>query len=185
MQWFFLKCLLPVDEWIEWNVMCGYDLLRMSELAWLEWEVEPLLKKNTDQTLFGTPISTCFAKVNGDTAISIYMLSWSMYTYVPLVFMMLLFMMNTNYAKLCILSHIGKLNQPSHIIIVSTICTSSPKRWEVSNHRNGYNISVWLWSSHEQSKETELAFNQINKNCGFWWTNYIWLEKAQDILLSS
>ncbi len=31
--------------------------------------------------------------------------------------MMLLSTMNTNYAKLCILSHIGKLNQPWHIII--------------------------------------------------------------------
>jgi hypothetical protein len=85
-----------------------------------------------------------------------------MYTYIPFVFMMLLSTMNTNYAKLCILSHIGKLNQPWHII-VSNICTSSPKRWEVSNHENSYNISVWLWSSRKQSKETKLVFNQIKK----------------------
>lgn len=89
-----------------------------------------------------------------------------MYTYVPFVFMMLLSTMNTNYAKLCILSHIGKLNQPSHII-VSNICTSSPKRWEVSNYGNGYDIFVWLWSSQKQSKGTQLAFNQINGKLWF------------------
>jgi hypothetical protein len=106
-----------------------------------------------------------------------------MYTYVPFMFMILLSTMNTNYAKLCILFCIGKLNQPWHII-VDNICTSSPKGWEVSNHGNVYNLSVWLWSSQKQSKETKLerSIKKI-KICGFWWTNYIWLGKAQHILL--
>jgi hypothetical protein len=33
------------------------------------------IKEKTNQTLFGTPISTCFANMNGDMAIGIYMLS--------------------------------------------------------------------------------------------------------------
>ncbi len=36
--------------------MCGYDLLRMSELAWLEWEVEPLLKKKLIKLFLGHPL---------------------------------------------------------------------------------------------------------------------------------
>jgi hypothetical protein len=45
----------------------------VSSLAWMGSRIT--IKKEPDQTLFGTPISTCLAKVKGDMAIGIYMLS--------------------------------------------------------------------------------------------------------------